>query len=374
MRIIYLYILLTLACSVIGADKPDEFLGLQFPLLETDRADWINQSDTVFGSMFPVARDVRLYVSAEGQVDSVSYNTTIKPDFVRGLKNSLKALQFAPGKVKGKKTAVTIPIRITFSAEGVNRRADLTLPYDATTGARDRRLIDMALTENGFVLPGLEYFPSYYLSVPKDSGRTEYDYAVFKVNVDSDGKVTDFVEQATSNPKLSDLFSISARYARYRTASYKGERFPSEFYLITRFFDEQNYPTLAWPPDSTSPVEVPIDRYRLQSALYLDSLLSPAYPKNLSGVFGFPGMNIGQDSIPAEINILADGAIEWVIYGKHLTSEAKQNLNKILKQVQLIPAMDSTGRAVPFRGNLLISRSGSNKLRITADWLGPEEE
>ena len=374
MRIICLFILSLIAVSATGAEKPGEFLGLQFPQLKTDRADLINPSDTVFGSMFPVTREVRLYVSSGGQVDSVWYDKTIKPDFVRGIKNSLKALQFVPGKIKGRKSAVILPVSVTFSSSGTSRQVDLTLPYDATTGARDRRLIDMALPENGFVLPGLDSFPSYYLNIPKDSGRTEYDYAVYKVNVDSAGKVTDFVEQATSNSKLSDLFSISARYARYRTASYMGERFPSEFYLITRFFDEQNYPTLAWPPDSTSPAEVPIDRYRLQSVLYLDSLLSPVYPKNLMGVFGFSGMNIGQDSIPAEISITADGAIEWVIFGKHLTSEAKRNLNKILKQVQLIPAMDSTGRAVPFRGNLLISRSGSNKLRITADWLEPEIE
>ncbi len=369
MRAIYLCILSIIAISAAGAEGSYEFLGLQFPQLKTDRADWVNPSDTVFGASFPVDRDVRLFVSAKGGVDSMYYDKTIMPDFVRGVKNSLKALQFEPGKIKGKKAAVILPIRVTFGALGVHRRADLTLPYEASTGARDRRLINLALVENGFTLPGVEYFPSYYLSVPKDSGRTEYDYSVYKVSVDDDGKVTDFVERATSNAKLSDLFTISARYARYRAAGYKGAHFPSDFYLIARFFDKQNYPTIAWPADSTSSREVSIDRYRLENVQYLDSLLSPAYPENLSGVFGSPGMNIGADSIPAEIGITADGTIEWVIYGKHLTLAAKRDLDKILKQVRIIPAMDSTGRAVPFQGRLLISRAGSNKLRITADWL-----
>ena len=155
MRIICLFILSLIAVSATGAEKPGEFLGLQFPQLKTDRADWINPSDTVFGSMFPVTREVRLYVSSGGQVDSVWYDKTIKPDFVRGIKNSLKALQFVPGKIKGRKSAVILPVSVTFSSSGTSRQVDLTLPYDATTGARDRRLIDMALPENGFVLPGL---------------------------------------------------------------------------------------------------------------------------------------------------------------------------------------------------------------------------
>lgn len=353
-----------------AAEAPDEFLGLQFPRLKTDPGNWILPSDTVFGTPFTVEAMVRLYIAADGRVDSISYDASIRPDFVRGVKKSLAALSFEPAKIRGSEVGLVLPIRVTFSNLGNTSRANLTMPCDPATGGRIQNLIERTLVENGFTLPGLEYFPSYYVNIPRDSGRTEYDYVVFRIIMDSAGKASDPILYSTSNEKLADALTITTRYGHYRNAEYRGMTLPSEFYLIARFFDGFQNPTEAWPIDSSISTAPYFDRFRLETVLYLDSLIGPAFPKNLSGVFGFPEMSIDKDSIPAQVNITANGDIEWAAYEKHVSSKTREDLNRVLKLVKFIPALDSSGAAVPYRGQLLIIRAGgSNKLRINANWL-----
>jgi len=373
LRTIVILFSLILTSLPASATPADEFIGFTFPQLTTDPAAWVLPGDTVFGALYPVEREARLFLSNNGQVDSLSYDTAIAPDYMRGIKNSMMALKFKPAKAMDVKTAAVLPLKVTFSSSGRSNIATLTLPINYINGTRDRALIERTLVENGFTLPGLEHFPSYFFSVPKDSGRVEYDYSLYKVKVDKTGRMLEFVEQSTSNTKLSELFTITARYARFRPTRYKDSSYPAEFYLMARFFDDLHYPTTPWPPDSKSQQNEIYDRYRLETVLYLDSLLSPAYPVNLSGTFGFPGMSIDRDSVPTDINITSDGRLEWAVYGKNISAQSRRNLNQVLKQVRLIPAMDSTGHATGFRGQLLISCTGSNKLRITEKWLPPTE-
>ncbi len=371
MRTMFLvFIVLFWSIPVPAMESSEELLGLKFPILLTDPTAWVLPSDTVFGTTYSVEVMVRLFLGADGRIDSIDYDTNVRPDFVRGVKNSLKSLQFEPAKIMGQAIPVELPVFVTFNSSGYLRRVGLTLPYDAISGGRDRKLIDRMLIDNGFTLPGLEYFPSYYLNIPRDSGRAGYDYAIFRVSLDRDGGDADMEIISTSNEKLADIFSITARYARFRRAGYREESFPAEIYLIARFFDKVHYPTAAWPHDSLSAKNIYLDRFRLETVLYLDSLVGPAYPENISGTFGFPRMTVEKDSIPVSVNITADGRIEWALYEKQLSAKSKEDLNRVLKLIKFIPAIDTSGHAVPYVGRLLIVRAGSsNKLRIIANWL-----
>ncbi|UCD94232.1 MAG: hypothetical protein JSU69_10790, partial [Candidatus Zixiibacteriota bacterium] len=244
-------------------------LGVEFPAM--DSTDWLLESDVVSFTPFPLKFDMLFYLSTDGTVDSFTYSPETKQIYIDRVTNSLESIHFYPARINDTAVSFILPAELLFSYKYGKRYADLRLPYNEPECHKSRALIEKTLRLNGFSLPGIKQFPSYFCALTGHRDLSDYPYIIFEIELDSSGALVEFHELYSSDSNVCKLISKSLLYADFLPASYKGRNFPQKFFLVVRFFDVVNYPTSVWPSPAESSVNLPFEYIRLGSQLYLNT-------------------------------------------------------------------------------------------------------
>ena len=364
------FFLLFFLTVFVGTASGDTFsvLGVTLPTLNDSLHHCLLTGDTVYYVRHPKSVAVNFHLSDEGCVDSLTYDTARGGDHIRALISSLNCLDFNPGRIDGAATPFILPSLAVFHNKTGHPGLDLVFPYDGETDDKNGDLINDALTVNGIIPPGIVRFPSYYCRCAEMEAEGGYHYAVFQLDVDSSGSLLDYEPLSTSNRALADMLGTVLRYAEYSPAIRQGQALSSRFYLIVRFFPEIHYPTADWP--SVAQSSLLFENYRLETAVYLDSIPFPPVPVNLpGGIMNGEHILPAHDAMTARIGIDTLGQVDYISPGTSLPGVVYSDLRNILRRLRFYPARDIHGRLEYFNGDLELDTNNSEKIRIVAKWL-----
>ena len=336
-------------------------------------SSWLTSSDTIGYIKYPLKFDILFYLSSGGSVDSISYSPERMSSFVRSLDKALKRIKFYSAKFSDTLIPFILPGELIFETTKGSRAVKLLLPFEEQNCDRINHLAEKALRLNGFVLPNIKRFPSYFCSFKGESKNENYPFAIFQIWLDSAGAVTDWQQIYTGRPDLSSLISNALLYADYEPASCKGRAFASTFYVVFRFFRNIDYPTAVWPP-SSEPIPIsPFDYYRIGQMVLLDSVVNPPYPLNVpGGIFRDLVPIPFHDTLNVYVTIDTSGRIDSLRSFPMIPGKKAKALESALKKIRFTSAINISGLKVPFAGELSVVVNDSKKIRISVEWL-PEE-
>jgi len=365
------FIFILLPCFANADHEGFSVMDVEFPAMIGEGDRWVEPEDNILYASTPITFDVVLYLSVHGTVDSVQIDSVDRVKYVYGVQNSLKCLQFYPGKIKGETSPFILPIELTFFSERGSKSVNIRLPYSSRNNERNYNLIYKALMLNNIQPPELLYFPSYFHKLPDKIAYGGYDYSIYKVRLDTLGKLMNVETITETEPRLSDRIHIVLDFAEFAPLVFRGVPQESEQYLIIRFFDT-NYPTHSWPPASGSNVRYPVDYINIEPRLFLDTVINPPIPINMPNcVYHYNHQFSLQKFLTIDIDIDTNGTIS-----KHRVLEESSpieysNLKKFLEYLKYTPARDINNRLVDYHGRIVLKRLSSNNIRIDNKWLLP---
>ena len=333
--------------------------------------DWLLDNDKVTYTRYPVSFDLKFYLSEQGCIDSLIYDSDDKPKFIDGVITSLRNIEFSPGKYLDKNIPVILPASLEFVYRRYKMIAKLKLPYNSITGNFDRRLIEEVLELNKFSPSSITKIPSYFCKFGRDADFKEYPYAVYEIDLDSTGEVEDIKTIFSNHQHYSDMFSSILMYTKYQLASFNGYKVASKLYLTIRFFQRLSYPTEIWPPSYERELDYSYEYHRVSIRPYLDSIINRPFPDNLIG----GGMiqkekTLFEDTIQIAVTIDVRGKVvapKFISGSSQLVAKISKS---VLKKLKYLPARDICGEKVNFEGELtLIFKNNSNNIRIISNWL-----
>lgn len=383
-------ILLILIFSALAGHAELSLLGLTFPTPKFDRADsviakaishdgkisgriWLRPSDTLLSISPAIEKDLIFYISSGGTVDSVICQTVDPQNFAGRLAGTLKSLQFRPAEYNGLAIPFILPARLIMGQEAGQPGAHMLFPYCDYNDARSRLLIDKALEINNIVPPQVEEFPSYYCPYKEGDKIEFFPFAVFRVEIDSTGKLVQREDICNTFPSYAELLSKVMLYARFQPAKYKERPISSNLFIIIRFFDRIKYPVSKWPPDLSGIIDFPFEYVRIEPVLYLDSLVNPPYPTNV--IRGMVNNNISilfSDTIKIGINIDTMGKVSRVNFNYVGDKGLRSEIEKLVKGIIFTPPRDINDNKIACSETLYIYSEGDTLLRIIFPWLPHE--
>ncbi len=336
---------------------------------------WLTPGDYLPYAGFAQTSEILLYLSSNGDVDSVGILSKAGAEFIKGVRNSLMQIRFTPALYEGERRASLLAAELLFTVQNKRAYAILRLPFLAYNDHRNKRLIDQTLILNGFGLPGVKRFPPYYCSAKLSDRSDYYNFAIYEMTLDSLGKPVQILEHCSSNIDYSKLFSLALLHAEFQPAYFHGRTVPSNMFITVRFFPQLEYPTHDWPPIDAGPEAYPFEYVRLESALYLDSIIHPAIPLNIpGGVINWPDFISLADSVYANVKIDTLGRIVRQSFLISHGGEMEPLVGQILKSLHFLPARDINNAVRIFDGLLILRFQNSRNIRIEANWLPPEAQ
>jgi len=376
-RVMFMKYLLCLAVIFLpqlsGADDGMELLGLKLPSLLTE--SWILGENIVPYAPFPMKFDLLFYLSSEGTVDSFVCLNDSSSVFIERMARSLESLVFSPAQKGGLPTTFIQKGEMIFRSTRGKTTVELLFPGDEIAGDRNHSEIVRTLEINGVAIPKLVRFPSYYCAFPPEADESDYQYAVYEVLVDSSGELADFSLIKSTMTSCSMKIGNALLYADFNPAGIEGKRFESRFFVIIRLFKRVNYPTMIWPAGNERSAVLPFDYCRIESRLFLDSIINPPFPVNVpGGAFRLDAPAQLADTFETEVVIDTAGRIRsWRIldYVPEVLSELTGDL---LEELIFLPARDAGDRLVDFKGRLLLMLDAGRNLRIISKWLPDEAQ
>jgi hypothetical protein len=379
-------IFLFLVTPVMGKEK-FSLLDVTFPTLKGNFPDtaapvnlwdrgglgselWLLPGGKISPSENPVEDQLLFFLSIKGLVDSVTFTPGSDSERTGGVANSLKALRFNPARLKNKAIPFVLPARLISGRRFRQPRATLYMPYNPGSGIKDRPLLERALELNGFALPGVNLFPSYFCHFTANQSNAKYPFAIFKITLDSSGHPRNFSELLSTNKSFSRTVATAILYASFRPAAYNGKPVPSILFLIFRFFDRIEYPTTSWPPSDSAGADYPLEYARIDPCLYLDSIINPPLPLNTpGGEFTFDLESMANDTISAFVKIDTLGNIAAMIFDAPDFYPPVGDGKKILRKLRFFPGRNIRDSLLFYDGKVTLAFDGSRNIRIWTDWL-----
>ncbi|SYZ74137.1 hypothetical protein TRIP_C60407 [Candidatus Zixiibacteriota bacterium] len=337
---------------------------------------WLQPTDSLPYTVFPVEGDLLFYLSDSGQVDSLKVVRAGMRDFISRFKNSLAKLKFQPAVYRGERIPFILPAHLLIKPPRGGFPAILTFPYDPRISYRNRRLVEEGLRENGFTLPGVKYFPPYFCMFNLKERLGDYPYAVFEIALDSSGHPSNVIEYCRTHRNFSSTISRVMLNAEFSPATYMGKKIPSRFYILFRFFENLRYPTFGWPPDTFDSTRLfPFEYLRIDNLLFPDSILNPPIPENApGGLFWRKKIFSIADSIRVLVRIDTLGKIISSNPAYPMYPDMKSELDSLLAKLVFTPARDIWGARVAFNGELRLRFRFSEIIRIETLWWPPEAQ
>jgi len=336
---------------------------------------WLKPGDNLPYAGFAVKAEIILYLSFQGDVDSLKLVGSESEAFINGIRNSLVQIKFTPASYRGAQISCRLPAEIFFTVKDRRAYAVLRLPFLAFNGYRNRRLIDKALLLNGFELPGIRRFPSYYCSAKSSDKIENYNSAIFQTSLDSSGKPVQVFEYCSTNIDYSKLFALAILHGEFQPALYRGLAESSDIYITVRFFPQIDYPTHDWPPADTQATAFPLEFVRMETSLYLDSIIHPAFPLNFpGGIINWSDYIPFSDSVYSKVEIDTLGRIIKQSFYTPVWGDMKTLVEQVFHTLRFIPARDINNARLNFSGSIILRFQNGRNIRIEAEWLPPEAQ
>lgn len=375
MRKLVFLIPIFLFCFIMIAYGAEGFnlLGVDFPSIGTE--DWLLDSDTVLYSRLPSKFDIEFYLSPAGSVDSFSYSPLEKNIYVEKISTSLSSIEFYPAKINNVAVPFILPAELVFQPMFGSPYVELRLPYHEPECYLVKPLIEKTLELNEITPPRISRFPSYYCFFEDERQIEDYPYALFKVDLDSSGALTDYEQLFSTRSDFSTKVSTALLYADFQPAMLRGREFPATLFVIVRFFDVVDYPTSLWPPAESSNPHLPFDYLRVETELFLDSIINPPIPVNIPrGEFKNPSVIPFADSLEVFVEIDTLGKIVSASHPDYLFTRFMNATEELVKDLRFTPAKDISGKKVNFEGILRLTFTNSKIIRIVGGWLPTEAQ
>jgi hypothetical protein len=345
------------------------FCELELPTLLHE--DWLLKGDSVGFAPFPILYDLRFYLSENGCVDSIQYESDDEFRLIGRIIASLNNIDFSPAGYKERKMPFICPARLEFSQKRLRKAVTLTLPYNRNEKRWNDSLMNKALEFNGFIPASIKKVPPYYCHFRKEISKTGYPFALYNVTIDSSAHVQDVEIITTNSDHYASMFSNVLLFAEYQAAAYNGINILSNLFITARFFPRLPYPTDYWPPSVMEDIDLSWDYHRIVFRPYLDSIVNPPMPANLvDGGIIYKENMVFYDSVRINVNIDTMGTISSFEFVSPTGPLIGKISRQILKKIKYFPANDINGRKIGFAGQIiLIFKSNSKNIRIVSNWL-----
>jgi hypothetical protein len=362
--------MLSLIPAVSATAESDFFTlyGLEIPAMKNE--NWLTDPEAVLYSRDPINFDIRFFLNESGQVDSLTFRSRHKAVFVEKLKPSLMASSFYAAKLQGVNIPFIIPAVLTIHTPRGRSQASLTLPYDERACTRNRRLVEKSMELNGWELPQLKKFPSYFVALREPPSLMEYPYAVFRISLDSLGRLKDYEQVLSYGGDFQALFENPLLYAVFSPLRYRARGLDSEIYIVFRLFDVVNNPTAVWPASMSSQKSLPFEALRIEVLYFRDSILNRPIPYNLpDGLYSYGETVPFMDTVRVEVELSQDGDVIRYDILEILPRLLEKHLKAIIGGLRFTPARNWQNEREGFQGFLEIAFDNSKNIRVVAEWL-----
>jgi len=350
-----------------------EILGVEFPAIEAE--GWIVDRAILPHSQFPDKSNLLFYLSTSGTVDSLHYTPEKKKTYIDGVINSLKQIRFYPASINDSIVPFILPAELIFVTRRDGPDAYLRFPFEEEACIKRKGMLEKTLELNRFILPSIERFPSYFCYFGDEPEIDNYNYTIFEIDLDEDGKLVDFREIYNGHKAYTRMISKVLLYADFKPAEYRGLPFASTIYMIVRFFDFFDYPTGIWPPQKGSEGRMPFDYLRLETGFYLDSIINPPIPINCP--FGKCRLSESapfNDTIEVFVKIDTLGNITKFNNHDFVFAPLKPIISKVMEKIKFTSARNMSNEKVSFEGLLYLIFDSSKIIRIVVQWMPVEAQ
>ncbi len=366
--IVLLFTVLILPVSIYGVDGSYSWQDIEFPIVR--QGNWLMESDTIYNIYFPHKYDLIFFIDGEGDVDSLKYSTGKRDIYIEGIYSSLENLKFFPARWAKEPVPFILPAEIEFFVPFNKPIANIRYPFDYEDCRLNPHVYRRMLNEGSFRAPDIISFPSYYCLYPDSLASNEYPFAVYELFVDKDGELVDFNPLFVTDENVARQIPTVLLYSKFSPAAINGNVVDSKFYLIVRFFNELQYPTSKWPNEGDTAKLYPYEYVRLETTLFLDSVLHLPYPKNVNaGIFRHSERIPIYDTVFAAVNINKEGKARITREWLKALKDKSATLSGVLEKLKFIPARNLSGDPVEYEGRISVIYENSKNIRIIAKWL-----
>jgi len=350
--------------------EPFSLLGVEIPILDTDFE--LAENDMIGSSRYPNRFELEFFLNKAGLVDSVISPSGGESAYLRNIQNSLEGLEFRPAMRGGEVIPFILPAYAIFETKFGAPHLRFHFPFEEPQCQADKRLIDKMMELNGYDIPRLLEFPSYFCSFPKKKGDSggDYPYVVYRIDLDNDGQLIDYDKILIGGPDYSRWTDNALLYAKFNPASLNSTPMKSRIYLTIRYFDYIGYPTGIWRYSDINDSTAIGERMRIESAVYLDSMVNPPIPVNIrAAVFHNTEIIQIDDSVEVQVKINKSGKVTLREFGAFIPQAIREDINEFLGRLRFSPAVDIHGEQIEFDGKLELKFNNSKKIRMIAEWL-----
>ncbi|MEW5922656.1 MAG: hypothetical protein AB1746_01570 [Candidatus Zixiibacteriota bacterium] len=370
-RIIISALMLWCLFSSAPASENPSILGIDFPSLDGDIQ--LAAGDTILYTPYPLQFDIHFYLSSTGTVDSFSFSPPKREIYINKIGETLRRLRFFPPRIGGNDEPFILAGEIGFRAVFNRPRLFLNLPFDEPSCELNFHLVEKTLRLNGYELPKVARFPSYFCfqSALPDS-LAGYPFVIFEIDVDSAGNMVDYSQIFTNRADCAALLSNVLLYTQFLPPSHNGKPFAAKFYLVVRFFRSADYPTAVWTSENALENRDVFEMKRIEVLPYLGSIANPPYPINaFDGDYFYNSVISFKDSVDIMVHIDSLGRVGSTWYQSYTHERLRHVIDDVLKKFRFTPATRPDGERVGFDGRLRFEFDNSKNIRIQPAWLPP---
>ncbi len=368
-RVILFASLIICLFSFASASENPLILNVEFPSLDGEIR--LAAGDTVLYTPYPLQFDVEFYLSSEGKVDSFSCFPVKKKMYLDKIGKTLRGLQFFPARIDGISRPFILAGEIIFRPVFNRPEFLVRFPFDEPNCELINHLVEKSLLLNGFSLPEIVRFPSYYCPRPVPTvNETDYPFVIFEIELDSAGTLIDYDQIFTNRSDCAHLLSNVLLHSEFSPPLYHGRPFGARLNIAVRLFSQVSYPTVLWSTGSAKTGRNIFEMTRVEALLYLGSVVNPPYPINApAGDYTYGSLVPFRDSVDILVHIDSLGKVSSAKYQFYTPDRLRRVIDDILKKLKFTPAVNREGESIGFDGALRFGFNNSKNIRIQPNWL-----
>ncbi|RKX26081.1 MAG: hypothetical protein DRP45_04475 [Candidatus Zixiibacteriota bacterium] len=326
-------------------------------------------------------RSIKFIMSVDSVGEVVSVEAIRQEDslYTNCYGDDLRTMQFEPGVANGRKTAMKLPVIAQIGVLGTT--AELLFPVQRNRAVIETDLYWETFELNNVVLPEIKYFPSYHYKSKSRQSSNTHPFILYRLDLDEDGGVVSIESVVATCPAFAGQLQAAIGRGQYSPLVVAGMPIRSRNYLLVSFYPEVEYPTNPLKADSAADLGI-FDQMRIRLFSDTVGLMAKPVPKKawdgqvrssnariLSETGHSTEAKIDSTGNAVAINVLPC-TTRWR-RGSVLTlpGAGSHGVRRILRSVSFYPALDFSGRSVPYVGLARLMAVDARTIRIWLDWL-----
>lgn len=259
------------------APRPSHYgFSLPYPV----SAPPIEMSERVYSAIVPKEAErvipVILNIDVSGRILSMTAQAAGDSDYLNRYGVFLEQFRFEPGLIDGVVSPMSLLVELQTGS--VTASPIIRFPVDPNRDILDGDLYWRALAELGVDVPTLVRFPSYNYEFKTVYRWRRYPFKVYRVDLDSAGKVLDKELVLETGPEFSRQIRSAIHWGEYTPLRIDGRAVASSSFLVVSLYPMVDYPSA--PVEPSAPIEmVPWDRARVRLLPDTIGIVLPPVPK-----------------------------------------------------------------------------------------------